>query len=84
MTSVTRPFCGDCTRLRLSAEGRLYTCLFSAVGHDLKTPLRSGATDDDLRAFVLAVWRAREDRYSELRSRETGSSDKAEMSYLGG
>ncbi len=86
VSSVTRPFCGDCVRARLTATGELHTCLFSAAGHDLRTPLRSGADDDDLLAHVQDLWRRRDDRYSELR----GSSPllpllpRPEMSYLGG
>jgi cyclic pyranopterin phosphate synthase len=84
IASVTRPFCGDCTRARLSAEGRLYTCLFSATGHDLRAPLRDGATDDELRELISAVWVARADRYSELRSEATERLPKIEMFALGG
>jgi len=84
VTSVTRPFCGDCTRARLSAEGVLYTCLFAARGTDLKGPLRAGATDDELAARLAGVWRQRDDRYSELRSAATAGLPKVEMSYIGG
>jgi len=84
VTSVTRPFCGDCTRLRLSADGRLYTCLFAAVGHDLKAHLRSGETDAEVRAWVEGLWQRRDDRYSELRASQTASTDRVEMSYIGG
>ena len=84
ITSVTNPFCGDCTRARLSADGRLFTCLFASVGTDLRAPLRAGASDAELTAFVRQVWTARDDRYSELRSRETLATPKAEMSFLGG
>jgi cyclic pyranopterin phosphate synthase len=84
IASVTRPFCGDCTRARLSAEGRLYTCLFSAVGHDLMGPLRAGARDDDLADRISAVWSARDDRYSELRTASTSHLPKVEMFALGG
>jgi molybdenum cofactor biosynthesis enzyme MoaA len=84
ITSVTRPFCGDCTRARLSAEGTLYTCLFATAGTDLKAPLRAGATDDDLRALLAGVWSARDDRYSEERSAATAALPRREMSYLGG
>jgi cyclic pyranopterin phosphate synthase len=84
ITSVTRPFCGDCTRARLTAEGTLYTCLFATAGTDLKGPLRSGATDDDLRALLAGVWTARDDRYSEERSAATAALPRREMSYLGG
>jgi cyclic pyranopterin phosphate synthase len=84
IASVSRPFCGDCTRARLSAEGRLYTCLFSAVGHELRGPLRSGAGDADLVDLVGAIWRGRDDRYSELRSDATRRLPKVEMFALGG
>lgn len=85
IASVTQPFCGDCTRARLSAEGQLYTCLFSAVGHDMRAPLRSGATDDDLASLVAGVWGTRDDRYSELRSAATERRlPKIEMFALGG
>ena len=84
ITSVTRPFCGACTRARLSAEGRLFTCLFATRGTDLKTPLRAGATDDELAALIAGVWRARDDRYSELRTGATAGRPKVEMSYIGG
>jgi cyclic pyranopterin phosphate synthase len=87
ITSVTRPFCGGCTRARLSAEGKLYTCLFATQGTDLKTPLREGATDDELADLIANVWRARDDRYSDLRTRATGTEadpPKVEMSYIGG
>src|SRR5580704_8861120 len=68
IASVTQPFCGDCTRSRISAEGRLYTCLFAHHGHDLRALLRSGATDDELSARLAEIWKVRGDRYSELRS----------------
>jgi cyclic pyranopterin phosphate synthase len=84
ITSVTQPFCGDCTRARLSADGRLYTCLFSGTGHDLRGPLRAGATDEHLDAAIRAVWTARADRYSEIRFSATPSLPKPEMSRLGG
>src|SRR3954452_25116268 len=71
IASVSQPFCGDCTRARLSAEGQLYTCLFSAVGHDLRGPLRAGAADADVRDLFSSIWRGRGDRYSELRSEAT-------------
>ena len=83
IASVTRPFCGDCTRARLSAEGKLYTCLFSATGHDLRGPLRAGDSDDDLATLVEAVWAGRSDRYSELRSAST-RLPHIEMFALGG
>jgi GTP 3',8-cyclase len=84
IASVTRPFCADCTRARLSADGRLYTCLFAVSGHDLRGPLRSGGSDEELRGRVEAVWTARADRYSELRSAATPDGSKVEMSYIGG
>jgi cyclic pyranopterin phosphate synthase len=84
ITSVTQPFCGDCTRARLSAEGRLYTCLFAVRGHDLRALLRGGASDDDLHDAIGAIWGRRTDRYSELRSEQTVGLQKVEMSYIGG
>jgi cyclic pyranopterin phosphate synthase len=84
IASVTRPFCGDCTRARISAEGKLYTCLFSAVGHDLRDPLRAGASDADLAARVAAIWGDRDDRYSERRAAATDRLPKIEMFALGG
>jgi cyclic pyranopterin phosphate synthase len=84
ITSVTQPFCGDCTRARLSAEGKLYTCLFAVRGHDLRALLRNGATDDELDAALRAVWGGRGDRYSDLRSAATVDLPKVEMSYIGG
>jgi cyclic pyranopterin phosphate synthase len=82
--SVTQPFCRDCNRLRLSADGRVFTCLFSRLGQDLRKPLRDGATDTDIERRITEIWRAREDRYSELRSREARTEPKIEMSYIGG
>jgi cyclic pyranopterin phosphate synthase len=84
ISSVTQPFCGDCTRARLSADGKLYTCLFAVHGHDVRGLLRGGASDEELRESIAAVWRARDDRYSELRSEETVDLPKVEMSYIGG
>lgn len=84
IASVTRPFCGDCTRARLSADGHLYTCLFAVRGTDLKAPLRAGETDAELEARIRAVWGARTDRYSELRSEATERLPKVEMFALGG
>jgi cyclic pyranopterin phosphate synthase len=80
--SVTRPFCRDCQRLRLSADGKLFTCLFSAQGHDIRGALRGGCSDEMMREVVSAIWRARDDRYSEERGGVQRA--KAEMSYLGG
>jgi cyclic pyranopterin phosphate synthase len=84
IASVTEPFCGACTRARLSAEGRLYTCLFASKGHDLRAVIRRGASDEELAETLAQVWRARSDRYSELRSQETALLPKVEMSYIGG
>jgi GTP 3',8-cyclase len=84
IASVTEPFCGACTRARLSAEGRLYTCLFATEGHDLRALVRGGASESDLTEGIGRVWRARGDRYSELRSAETADLPKIEMSYIGG
>ncbi len=84
ITSVTQPFCGDCTRSRLSAEGVLYTCLFAADGTDLRAPLRSGAGETELRDLLGRIWGVREDRYSERRSAETAGLPRVEMSYIGG
>jgi GTP 3',8-cyclase len=84
ISSVTAPFCGDCTRARLSAEGRLYTCLFAASGEDLRAVVRSDATDDDLADVIRGIWERRTDRYSEIRSEATIGLPKVEMSYIGG
>jgi len=86
IASVTQPFCGDCTRSRISAEGKLYTCLFAVRGHDLRALVRSGATDDELQARLAEIWKIRGDRYSELRSDATNLDDtpRVEMSYIGG
>ena len=84
IASVTQAFCKDCTRARLSAEGKIYTCLFATAGADLRDRLRTGATDEELAAAITEVWSARTDRYSELRSAETGGLQKIEMSYIGG
>jgi len=84
IASVTQPFCGDCTRARLSADGKLYTCLFAIRGHDLRAVLRSGATDEELDAAIRAIWERRTDRYSELRTEQTSRLRKVEMSYIGG
>jgi len=84
ISSVTRAFCRDCNRIRLSTEGSLFTCLFAQRGHDLKSLLRGGATDDEIRDRIAAVWRQRDDRYSEIRTAETAKQRKVEMSYIGG
>ena len=85
IASVTQPFCGDCTRARLSADGKLYTCLFAVFGTDLREAVRSGASDQELREQIATVWSERVDQYSELRSGETaGIGQRVEMSYIGG
>lgn len=84
IASVTQPFCRDCTRARLSADGVLYTCLFATAGHDLRAPLRAGASDAELAAELASIWRGRGDRYSEIRSGETTGLPRVEMSYIGG
>jgi GTP 3',8-cyclase len=84
IASVTQPFCGGCSRARLSAEGRLFTCLFGLRGHDLRAPLRLGSTDEELAETLRGIWGRRTDRYSELRTSETAALPKVEMSYIGG
>ncbi len=85
ITSVSKPFCSDCNRIRLSADGHLYTCLFASHGHDIKTILRSAHTQDgSLKKVIRSVWSSRDDRYSELRSEIGGTQIKPEMSYIGG
>ncbi|CAN5682079.1 GTP 3',8-cyclase MoaA [soil metagenome] len=84
IASVTQPFCGDCTRARLSAEGSLYTCLFATTGHDLRALLRGGASDEDIAEAIGALWGRRADRYSDIRSAQTVGLPKVEMSYIGG
>ncbi|HEU0336771.1 MAG TPA: GTP 3',8-cyclase MoaA [Gaiellaceae bacterium] len=84
IASVTQPFCGDCTRARISAEGKLYTCLFAVRGHDLRALVRSGAGDDELHDTIGRVWARRADRYSERRTEATASPPRIEMSYIGG
>jgi cyclic pyranopterin phosphate synthase len=87
IASVTKPFCGDCSRIRLSAEGKIYTCLFATVGHDLKTPLRNGASDEGIKEILRNIWTPRSDRYSELRTGETPMERqrrKVEMYQVGG
>ena len=84
IASVTQPFCGDCTRVRISAEGRLYTCLFAVQGHDLRALVPSGATDEDIGKAISATWKQRADRYSEIRSKRTIDLPRVEMSYIGG
>jgi cyclic pyranopterin phosphate synthase len=84
ISSVTRAFCSTCTRMRLSTEGGLYTCLFAQQGHDLKRLIRGGASDEALRNEIAAVWQRRADRYSEIRTSQTVALKKVEMSYIGG
>ena len=84
ISSVTQPFCADCTRARLSADGSLYTCLFATEGHDLRALLRSGATDEEITHAIAGVWTERTDRYSDLRSEATAGLHKIEMSFIGG
>ena len=84
IASVTQPFCGDCTRLRVSAEGAAYTCLFATEGTDLKSLIRSGASDGEWLAAIADLWGQRSDRYSEIRSQATESWERIEMSYIGG
>ena len=84
ISSVTRSFCQDCTRLRLSTEGKLYTCLFASQGHDLRHALRNGRDDEQLTSAMAQVWQQRGDRYSELRNAQTSMPNKVEMSYIGG
>jgi GTP 3',8-cyclase len=84
IASVTQPFCGNCTRARLSAEGKLHTCLFASHGHDLRSILRGGATDQELAQRLRTIWTARADRYSEARTAQTAPEQKIEMSYIGG
>jgi GTP 3',8-cyclase len=83
VSSVTQPFCGSCTRARLSADGKLYLCLFAGTGHDLRGLLRGGADDETIAAAIRAHWHTRDDRYSEIRSEATPSA-KVEMSHIGG
>jgi cyclic pyranopterin phosphate synthase len=87
ISSVTQAFCSSCTRIRLSTEGKLYTCLFAQGGHDLRSLLRDGHGDADLAATIGAIWRQRDDRYSEIRKAATVAAEsgkKIEMSYIGG
>lgn len=82
--SVSNPFCGDCTRARLSANGSLYTCLFSSSGHDLKPLLRMGAEENEVLQAIQTIWEARKDRYSVERTSRNEPSPKVEMSFIGG
>ena len=84
IASVTQPFCSGCTRARLSADGRLYTCLFGMRGHDLRALVRSTASDEEIHETIARIWTRRTDRYSEIRSSNTAGLEKVEMSYIGG
>ncbi len=84
VASISRPFCAECTRARLSADGRLYTCLFASHGFDLRALVRRRASDDELTAAIASLWHRREDRYSQIRSANTSDLPKIEMSYIGG
>ena len=85
ISSITQPFCGDCSRARLSPEGVLYTCLFASTGTDLRGPLRDGATDDELLGVITGLWQGRTDRYSEIRaSLAVSDRQKVEMYQIGG
>lgn len=84
ISSVSQPFCGDCTRARLSPEGKLFLCLFASAGHDMRALLRGGLSDADIAARLQGIWGARADNYSEVRGQATTLPDKIEMSYIGG
>jgi cyclic pyranopterin phosphate synthase len=84
ITSITQPFCGTCTRARLSAKGELYTCLFAGIGYDLRALLRGGASDTEIEARITDIWQRRTDRYSAQRTTVTAGLAKVEMSYIGG
>jgi len=84
VTSVSEPFCGSCTRARLSSDGKLYTCLFATGGMDLKGPMRAGATDEELLQMLVDIWQKRTDRYSEERAKHPDHEQKVEMYYIGG
>jgi cyclic pyranopterin phosphate synthase len=84
VASVTQPFCGDCSRIRLSANGSLYTCLFAVKNHDVKALMRDGSTDEEIAQAIYQIWKEREDRYSQIRSENTNDLPKVEMSFIGG
>jgi GTP 3',8-cyclase len=84
ISSVTEAFCSSCTRARLSSDGMMYTCLFASTGYDLKSLLRGGQSDEEIYDAIGAIWRSREDRYSEIRTTETARASKVEMSFIGG
>ena len=84
ISSVTQAFCSSCTRMRLSTEGMLYTCLFAGAGYDLRQMLRGAASDQDVANAIAGIWGERTDHYSELRAAGTATTPKVEMSYIGG
>jgi cyclic pyranopterin phosphate synthase len=84
ISSVTEAFCSSCTRVRLSSDGAIYTCLFATQGCDLKTMLRGGKSDQEIYDAIAAIWRRRDDRYSEIRTAQTSRAQKVEMSFIGG
>ena len=84
ISSISMPFCGDCSRVRISADGKLFTCLFSSEGIDLKLMLRNGSTDLEIREKIIRIWEKRDDQYSELRQISISEIEKVEMSYIGG
>jgi len=84
ISSVSQPFCSDCSRARLSSDGTLYTCLFATLGTDLRAPLRAGASDDELLDLLRGIWRRRDDRYSERRGALAEAGRKVEMFHIGG
>tara|TARA_B100000959_G_C14981371_1_gene623627 strand:- start:2147 stop:3067 length:921 start_codon:yes stop_codon:yes gene_type:complete len=84
ISSVSQPFCGDCSRLRLSARGELFTCLFASSGYDVRSLLRNNASDEKIVDVVSSLWKNRDDRYSELRSKQSHRVSPVEMSYIGG
>jgi cyclic pyranopterin phosphate synthase len=84
IASVTQPFCGDCTRSRLSARGQLYSCLFATRSHDLRQLLRNGLTDEEIKTQIKVIWKNRADQYSETRTEQASNGPKVEMSYIGG
>ena len=84
ITSVSQPFCGDCSRARLSAEGPVYTCLFASGGTDLRSAIRSGSDSSELKSLIGSIWSGRTDQYSQTRSQHTAGWQKVEMSFIGG
>jgi cyclic pyranopterin phosphate synthase len=84
IASVTQAFCRDCSRARLSTDGRLYTCLFASEGYDLRGLVRGGVDDREIDNAIAAIWRQRTDNYSEIRTANTARAPKVEMSYIGG